>query len=282
MRNETIRQVLRRGEALLTDSGIQDAEFDAFCLLQQALETDATHLRLHYPDAAEPAAADRFLRYIRRRASGEPLQYILGEWDFCGRSFSVGSGVLIPRPETEFLVSYAVRRLPYGGTLFDVCAGSGCIGISVALERPDVRVTLIEKYDEPLRYCFENIRKNNANNVAVLQSDMMEEASIDLPAPDGIVSNPPYIETDALAFLQAEVQREPREALDGGTDGLSFYRALRKRWFPLLREGGFLAVECGEGQPRAVAAMFSPDAQIARDYLDTERFVTIICHGKDY
>ena len=281
MQSKTIRQLLQEGETLLSEAEIQDAHFDAFCLLQHAAGTDGTHLRLHYADEAEADVAERFLRLIRRRAQYEPLQYILGEWDFFGRSFSVGSGVLIPRPETEYLVRLAVDRLPKDGVLFDLCAGSGCIGISVASERPDARVFLIDKYDAPIRLCNENIRRLQVKNVTVLRADIASGLPAGLPIPDGIVSNPPYIESAILPQLQPEVQNEPVEALDGGEDGLRFYRYLRALWFPVLRDGGFLSMECGEGQPQTVAAMFPQCACIAPDYLGVQRFVTVVRHGKE-
>ncbi|MBQ7540875.1 MAG: peptide chain release factor N(5)-glutamine methyltransferase [Clostridia bacterium] len=274
MRNDTYRALLRMGEAALDAADAQDAAFDARCLLENAAGLSRTRLILAYDADVPDDVRTRYLHEIGRRAAGEPLQYILGEWDFCGFAFSVCPGVLIPRPETEFLVEKAVSLLPRNAVLYDVCAGTGCIGLSAALRRPDIQVCLFEKYPTPFSCLTENIRANSAQNVHAVLCDMLHGAPEGLPVPDGIVSNPPYIRTGDMAALQPEVQREPREALDGGADGLTFYRALRKKWFPQLRTGGFLSMECGEDQPSEVASMFDR-AQIEPDYTGVPRFVTV-------
>ena len=275
MTSETYRALLSQGEAALTAAGIADASYDARCLLESCAGLDRTHLILAYGECASAAVAGAYASAIARRAGGEPLQYILGAWDFCGNTFAVREGVLIPRPETEFLVDKAVSLLPTGGVLYDVCAGTGCIGLSVALRRPDAQVYLFEKYPAPFSCMQENICAHSAQNAHAVLCDMLQGVPQDVPAPDGIVSNPPYIRTSELSSLQREVRREPREALDGGTDGYLFYRALREKWFPRLREGGFLSMECGEGQPQTVAALFD-NARIEPDYLGTSRFVTAL------
>ena len=273
MASETYRALFRRGEAALTDAGVQDAPFDARCLLENAAGLDRTHLILAYDEDAPEAVRDAYAAALERRADGEPLQYILGAWDFCGYSFAVRAGVLIPRPETEFLVDKAVALLPQGGVLYDVCAGTGCIGLSAALRRPDAQIYLFEKFEIPFSCMQENISAHSAQNVHAVLCDVLQGAPERLPRPDGIVSNPPYIRTAELPALQREVRREPREALDGGTDGFVFYHALREKWFPLLHAGGFLCMECGEGQPSAVVALFDR-AAVEPDYTGVPRFVT--------
>ena len=280
MRSDDYRALLRSGEDALTDAALEDAPFDARCLLEKSAGLDRTHLILSYRERVPDDVRAAYTSAIARRAAGEPLQYILGAWDFCGHTFAVREGVLIPRPETEFLVQKAASLLPPGGVLYDVCAGTGCIGLSVALRRPDTQVYLFEKYPSPFSCMQENICAHSAQNVHAVLCDMLQGAPDDVPAPDGIVSNPPYIRTSEMASLQREVRREPREALDGGDDGCVFYRALQALWFPILREGGFLSMECGEGQPQAVAALFS-SALIEPDYLGTARFVTAFRNGKD-
>ena len=280
MRSDDYRALLRSGEDALTDAGIEDASFDARCLLEQCAGLDRTHLILSYGERVPDDVGTAYAWAIARRAAGEPLQYILGAWDFCGHSFAVRAGVLIPRPETEFLVRKAVSLLPRGGVLYDVCAGTGCIGLSVALCRPDAQVYLFEKYPSPFSCMQENISAHSAQNVHAVLCDMLQGTPDGVPQPDGIVSNPPYIRTSEMASLQSEVRREPREALDGGEDGCVFYRALQALWFPLLREGGFMSMECGEGQPQTVASLFG-GALIEPDYLGTARFVTAFRNGKD-
>ena len=274
MPNKTLGMLLREGEAALHQQGVPDAAFDARCLLAHCMQIPLPQLRLYAQDAAETAVQSRFDAMLSRRASGEPLQYILGVWEFYDCTFAVRDGVLIPRPETEYLAEQAIRLLPPGGVLYDVCAGTGCIGITAAVHRPDAQVYLFEKYPIPLETIQENIRRNGTKNAHVAACDMFDGVPDGIPLPDCIVSNPPYICTDELPTLQKEVRREPRQALDGGRDGLMFYRALSALWFPKLREGGVLLAECGEGQPRAVAALF-PNAAAETDFTGTERFVTV-------
>ena len=278
MENNDCRALLRQGEAALAHAGVQDAAFDACCLLEDCTGLDRTHLILAYGTSLSDEVRRAYLERIERRASGEPLQYILGEWTFCGYAFRVREGVLIPRPETEFLADKAVLLLPENAVLFDVCAGTGCIGVSVALRRPDVQVWLFEKYDIPFACLQENISRHSAQNAHAVLCDMLQGVPAGLPSPDGIVSNPPYIPASELSTLPREVRREPQEALRGGEDGMLFYRALRETWFPLLRQDGFLSMECGETQPPIVAQMF-PHAQTEADYLGTERFVTAFRKG---
>ena len=278
MHSNTYRALLRQGEAVLSASGVEDASFDARCLLEDCAGLDRTHLILAYEDTPDETIRTAFFDRVKRRSSGEPLQYILGAWPFCGNVFRVREGVLIPRPETEFLAEKAISLLPENAVLFDVCAGTGCIGLSVACSRPDVQVYLFEKYDAPFTCLRENILVHSAQNAHAVLCDMLENVPQGLPAPDAIVSNPPYIPASQMPTLSREVRREPREALDGGADGLTFYRALRQTWFPLLHRNGFLSMECGEGQPPDVAALF-PHAQIEPDYLGTDRFVTAFQKG---
>lgn len=278
MRSNTYRDLLRQGEAALSAAGIDDAAFDARCLLEDSASLDRTHLILAYTQTPDETVRRVYLDRIERRISGEPLQYILGAWTFCGYAFRVRDGVLIPRPETEFLAEKAVSLLPQNAVLYDVCAGTGCIGLSVALRRPDVQVYLFEKYDLPLACLRENILVHSAQNAHAVLCDMLEGVPAGLPEPDGIVSNPPYIPASELPTLPREVRREPQTALDGGADGLTFYRALREKWFPILREDGFLSMECGETQPPKVAVLFA-HAQIEPDYLGTDRFVTAFRKG---
>lgn len=233
---------------------------------------------------------DEFLKsLIKRRLSGEPLQYIIGEWDFYNCNFRVGEGVLIPRPETEMLVddtldylkaryqdssddaTSMIYKVIYGqrvrgeyvlenttpAMILDLCAGSGCIGISIAKNFPNCKVMAVEKSPEAFEYLKQNIALNRVKNVVPLNDDVLSGCKnlVELTKGkfDVIVSNPPYIRTDELETLQREVHFEPSMALDGGPDGLDFYRAIAERFLPLLRPGGLLLMECGEDQADDIA-----------------------------
>lgn len=211
---------------------------------------------------------------VDRRVSGEPLQYLLGTADFYGRSFAVRPGVLIPRFDTEILIDTALPLLRDGDRILDLCAGTGCIGLTLGAER-NVSVTAVEKYDEAFALLRENALRI-CPLARLIQGDVLTDA-FDGPY-DMILSNPPYIPSAEIPFLAEEVRREPLTALDGGADGLLFYRALMQRFVPLLKEGGVMLLECGIGQASALEEMFRSvgmtDLLRVRDYGGVERVVS--------
>ena len=222
------------------------------------------------------------------RLSGRPLQYILGEWEFYSLPFYVGEGVLVPRPETELLVDFALNFLQNQAenspppVVYDLCSGSGCIAVAVGKNCPAARVFALELSDEAFGYLCKNIELNGTKNVTPVKADVLAgRALLDIPAPDLILSNPPYIPAGDMDTLMDEVTHEPDMALIGGADGLDFYRALTKLWLPLLREkpqGGRLAAfEAGLGQHEAVSALISQagfTAGFIRDLSGIERVIT--------
>lgn len=198
---------------------------------------------------------------VERRLAGEPLQYIIGEWDFWNCTFRVGEGVLIPRPETELLVDETLKFLKERSdgekTVLDLCSGSGCIAVSVAKNCPEAKVLAVEKSPAAFEYLKQNIVLNQVK-VSAFNDDILEGCNYLIKGRyDVIVSNPPYVRKDELESLQTEVLREPVCALDGGEDGLVFYSAIGDRWLPLVKPGGLLIVECGEDQAEAVKAIFA-------------------------
>ena len=215
----------------------------------------------------------RITSLLDRRLGGEPLQYLLGSADFYGRSFTVRPGVLIPRFDTEILVDTALPLLTEGDSVLDLCAGTGCIGLTLGAER-NVSVTEAEKFPEAFSLLCENA-KIICPSARLLRVDVLTD---DIPGTyNMIVSNPPYIPSADLAYLSSEVRREPVTALDGGADGLLFYRALSRRFVPLLKEGGFMLFECGIGQASAIEEMLLAhgleSSRRVRDYGGVERVV---------
>ncbi len=276
MSNPTFSSLLKTATDRLKTAGVEDAKFDARCLMSKASGKSLGELLFSLTDEVDGETEKTFNSFVDRREKREPLQYILGEWDFFSMTFGVGEGVLIPREETEFLAKTAIRETPKGGVVFDVCSGSGCIGISVAKNRPDTTVYLFEKYDSPFLCLTENIKRHELENVKAVRCDMTHGVPEGLPKPDFILSNPPYIESKQIETLQEEVRKEPVEALDGGADGYDFYRCLSGCWFSFLKDGGIISMECGENMPQTVAKMFSDatSVEISDDVFGIERFVT--------
>lgn len=218
-----------------------------------------------------PLREDELVRLrdmVRRRAAREPLQYVLGEAHFHGHVFEVNSSVLIPRPETELLVEEALRRV-HALRCLDVGTGSGCIGITIALERPDTEVVAIDVSEAALEVAQRNADRLGARNISLIKCDFMNDADVhSLGSFDLIVSNPPYVAMAEIAGLQPEVRdHEPQMALTDMADGLEFYRRFSDVAQSLLRAGGHLFVEIGFGQADAIEAMFR-DAGFSVDILD--------------
>lgn len=277
----TLRELQVRGKVRLAEAGIEDFGFEAACLLESATGLTRSQCLCRAAEQLPQPVETQFFALVARRTAGEPLQYILGKWSFYGRDFFVGEGVLIPRPETEELVETAIAVLKSAprSIVFDLCAGSGCIGLTVAKEVPECEVYLFEKYDAAFRYLCKNAEVLQAPNAHVIQADIFSSVPPNGICADVLLSNPPYIPTAEMHSLQKEVHREPHTALDGGADGLLFYRAIQKKWLPFVKKGGMLLMECGDGQGKSVADLFSPSTaqtEVLFDFQNVDRFVQII------
>lgn len=275
-----VRALYNRARATL-EAVTEDPAFEAMCLAEHFFGLSRSALLTHGEKEPEAEAAEAFLQAVRRRVEGEPLQYILGEWDFMALTLCCGEGVLIPRDDTAVLVEAAVQRLrgvraPRG---LDLCAGTGAVALSLAKEA-GAQAAAVERFDRALSYLHKNLARYPALPVRAVRGDVLDPEFADtLPDDlDFIVSNPPYIETAELFTLQREVRREPKTALDGGADGLAFYRAICGFWAKKLRPGGVLAVEIGETQGGAVATLFrgagAKDIRIHRDLAGLNRAVS--------
>ena len=240
---------LRKLEIILATAGTENPAGDAREILAAVMGCQPNLLRLKYETILSSEQLDRSVSMARRRASGEPIQYVLGLWSFMGRDYKVGHGVLIPRDDTEVLVGEALRmiRSVPRPRIVDLCSGSGIIAITLAKEL-DATVYAVEKSGEAFAYLKENITLNQAD-VKAIRADIKDcvvdfgDCSLDM-----IVSNPPYIRSNDIADLQNEVQYEPRLALDGGESGYDFYELIIRLWTPKLKDGGTIAFELGEGQ----------------------------------
>lgn len=255
----TIGELIKTGAEMLRLAGKDDFDFDASCIAQFVLNLNYTSIRIKYLDKVEEANEIKYFSLIKERCADKPLQYILGEWEFMGLPFKVGEGVLIPRPETELLVEYAVNFLKNkeNPIVFDLCSGSGCIAISVAKFCNNAKIYAFEKSEIAFDYLLKNIKLNGVRNIYALNEDICNQSIIPNVTPDLILSNPPYISSSEINNLQAEVKKEPVMALDGGNDGLDFYRVISSLWIDRISSTGAVAVECGEDQTEQIVELFS-------------------------
>lgn len=274
-----LSDLLKYGKNALKQSGCGNASFDAMCLLEKVTELNKTQLFLYDSKKVSIDKEQAYKILIERRCNREPLQYIIGKWAFMGLDFHVGPGCLIPRCETEGLVEAAVKHIKdtTETVVLDLCAGTGCIGISIANACPSATVFMIEKSDHAFNYLIRNLNERRLNNAFALRGDIFDGFfSFDLPVPDVIVSNPPYIPTDEIETLQEEVLYEPADALDGGVDGLDFYKTIFNLWLPYLDKDGMLAVECGDNQAELVSNLFSKPVKEKYCMLDNNRIKRIV------
>ncbi|HEX3027539.1 MAG TPA: peptide chain release factor N(5)-glutamine methyltransferase [Clostridia bacterium] len=278
----TLRQAYQDAVRRLRNAGISDPAFDAACILEKNTGIKRHELPLKGDTPAGDLAA--FRSDVERRERREPLQYILGEWEFMGLRFSVGSGVLIPRPDTELLAGCAIEELKTADrpAVLELCGGSGCVSVSIAKFVPGCRVYCLELSGQAISYLRGNLASNEVEDrVKIIEGDMLNfEGCVGIPSPgslDAVVCNPPYIRSEEIGTLQAEVGcYEPHLALDGGPDGLLFYRAAQK-WLTLLKAGGAAIFEVGAGQARDVTDILHQaglnEIFVKKDYGGVERVV---------
>lgn len=265
----TVHEWVRGASARLALGGVEASRLEAQLLAAHAQGTDRTAVLAH-PRAVAPHVADDLLA---RRLSGEPLAYILGYREFYGRRFTVTPDVLIPRQETEHLVEWAITAAPRDGRLLDVGVGSGCVAITVKLERPDLTVVGVDISPAALGVAQGNAAALDAR-VKWIESDLYAAVTGDF---DIIVSNPPYIEDDAK--LPREIrEHEPHVALFGGATGLDVYQRLAE-CEAHLSPGGQVAVELGDGMAARVVSVFErhkwKTAEIRKDLGGVERVLVL-------
>ena len=240
-----VRQIFRASNIEASTLEARELVCYAAGKTREELSRDA---RLYVPQAVE----EKVRELVARHLEGEPVAYLIGEWEFYGLPLDISESVLIPRTDTEVLVAQAiegVRELDRPRVL-DLCAGSGCVGLAIASPVPGCRVVLGEISEGALRICRQNIRRSGlTERVVTCQVDATAKPLANLGEFDAIVCNPPYIPSGDIARLDASVRDyEPRLALDGGADGLDFYRAICDKWRQALSTGGRLYFEVGIGQ----------------------------------
>ena len=262
-----IRQQLRR-------AGIEEATLEA-----RELVCFGTN------KSREELARDGGL-YASPELEGEPVAYLIGEWEFYGLPLDISRDVLIPRPDTEVLAEQAIGYIKTLGEcrVLDLCAGSGCIGLAVAAQVPQARVVLGEWSDGALKICRQNVRRNSLTaRVVPMQADAREKPEKSLGEFQCIVSNPPYIPSQVIEGLEPEVKdHEPRMALDGEPDGLKFYRILAEEGKKYLKNGGSIYMEIGWDQAKDVTEIFEAmgfsGLRTVRDMAGNDR---VVCARKE-
>ena len=271
----TTRNTLKRSGV---EAYAQEARILVACAADKTVAQLLRDLNLYTTPAVENTVTD----YLARRLRGEPVAYITGTWEFYGLPMKVNTDVLIPRPDTETLVD-AVKEVLVGykmdGRILDLCCGSGCITCAVGHELPATKLVAVDLSASALEVCRANIAMNRlSSRVICMQADATASPPLGIGSFDVIVSNPPYIKSGEIQTLDRSVRDyEPIWALDGGKDGLRFYKAIIKYWKSLLRPEGALIFEVGEGQADDVCDMLMAagfaSCQVRRDARGVERVV---------
>ncbi len=278
-----LKELIRIGENQLKEAGIMDSARDAkdlYCFLDKL---DAVGLMMHWQDILPDNTCEAYFELVERRAGGEPMQYITGVQEFMGLTFNVNPSVLIPRQDTETMVEDALEVLQKGTLrgeefvnkpnfkdVLDLCTGSGAIGVSIAKLNGNVKVTCSDLSEKALETAKKNALSNGLKSVKFEQGDLFEPfcGKLGKKKFDFIISNPPYIESFVIPTLQTEVKdHEPMMALDGGEDGLDFYRQIAQESPNHLKKGGVLMMEIGYNQGEAVCQLLE----------ETEKFEKVTC-----
>lgn len=275
----TYRQMCHNGAAILADAGITDAEYDSFALLEYITGMDRTAYILNGSKSVPEDITERYDAVIDRRSSHIPLQHITGQAWFYGRSFNVNSDVLVPRQDTEVLVSEALKVINAKDSVLDMCTGSGCIIITLALEKKLGRAVGADISEAALKVASGNREKLGADDVTFVKSNIFSDINVnDAELFDVIVSNPPYIATGEIETLTEEVRiHDPYIALDGFEDGLHFYREITQQSLNYIKSGGWLLYEIGCTQAHDVSDIMSEygysNIKVIKDLAGLDRVV---------
>lgn len=257
-----IRQLYKKGKEILINS--KEASFDEFCpdvklIMQKCFNLSSTQLVINANEEAKEVYEKDFLEKIKLRASGYPLQYILGEWEFMDINLKIREGVLIPREDTASVVKAVLEKIKPDENLniLDLCAGSGAICIALAKNIKNAKIYAVELFDEPFNCLKENIKNTQQQSKIIpIKADVLDKLNFKAQYFDVIISNPPYIKSKEIKTLQKEVTFEPVKALDGGKNGLNFYKYILKNHLVFLKKGGLVAFEFGDGQLENLRQLF--------------------------
>lgn len=280
----TVVEVIQRGSEFLAQKGVDSPRLQLELMLAHLLQLPRLNLYLNFDRVLTDAEAEALRKMVKRRALREPLQHILGTVCFCGLEFAVNAHVLVPRPETELLAEKAweaARRLVsshQNPRILDFGTGSGCVAVTVAVRCPEARVDAVDISAEALVVARANAERHQVSDRIEFHCGELR-AALRLPGSFSLaVSNPPYVATGEIASLMPEVRDyDPRMALDGGADGLDFYRRLAVEIRPLLQPHGEFFLELGDGQAAAVSTIFQSQdwtvLAVEKDYTGRDRIL---------
>lgn len=264
----TIREALNQAVIMLKNENIDSPKVKARMILEVTLKKSREYIMIYDKTEITPSQREKYVKNIKKLILGEPLQYITGKQEFMKLNFLVTKNVLIPRPDTEILVEEAIALAKniQNPVILDLCTGSGAIAVSIAKYVKNAKIYAVDISEKALEIAEKNATLNGViNNIEFIQSDLfnkIKEGKFDI-----IVSNPPYIETQNIKTLSKEVQREPKIALDGGKDGLDFYREISKTAYQYLNRQGYLCFEIGYNQKQKVQEILKAQ----------KRYVNIYC-----
>lgn len=261
---------------ILTDAGIENAKTEAILLISFVTKKSRAAI-LASPDFNYNNS--ELFSVIDKRCSHFPLQYILGEWDFYRESYEINENCLIPRNDTEILVDYAVKNLKSGAHFADLCTGSGCIAVSTLKNTENTTAIAVDKFEETAKLARKNAEKNGVSSrLEAIVADVLLPSIFKDGEFDAIISNPPYIRSSVIDTLEEELFFEPRAALDGGSDGLMFYRHIVKEYGKNLKKNGFFAFEIGFDQAddiKRIAKQFGYECEVHTDLSKNPRMAIL-------
>ena len=279
--SKTYNDLYLKARRAFREAGIKAFDLEARLILSYATGKPSEKLMRDMLLYTSAEIAEKIESLITRRLNGEPVAYITGSWEFYGIPLEITPAVMIPRVDTELLAKAAIElmRNYSGARILDLCSGSGCLGCAIAHEIPGARVVMADSNRDALKICRRNVLQNDLNtSVSCVEADAMADPPMSIGSFDLIVSNPPYIPTADIPTLDVSVRDfEPSTALDGGVDGLDFFKSILARWKVIIRDGGHIMFEIGEKQAEEVRKLMRlsgvKNIMSAIDTLGIERVV---------
>ena len=272
----TINEIVKNGIINLKEKNIEEPILKIRMLVASVLNKPKEYVIAHSEDELDEIHEKKILDGIEQLRNYIPIQYITNKQEFMKLNFYVDKNVLIPQPDTEILVEKAIEICNNHGNdikILDLCTGSGAIGISIAKNIKNAKVYATDIKNTVIDIAKQNAKQNNVDNIEFIVSDMFE--NIQEKDFDIIVSNPPYIETDVIKTLPTEVRNEPIIALDGGKDGLKFYKIILSEYKKYLKKDGYLLLEIGYNQAKSVGELINLNYSIIEDLAGNDRVIII-------